>query len=353
MPETAVGDAPGRANLIGEHTDYHEGFVLPVLIPQRTRVTLQRRDDRFVHAVSDAAGSGRYEIGHESRRGGWIDYLQGATEALARRGVPLTGFEAHVVSDVPVGAGVSSSAALTVAFLRALRALLDIDLDDVSLAIVARAAETDFVGAPVGIMDQMACSVGRDGEALFLDTRSLRTERVPLPATVQFAVIDSGVPHRHASGGYVVRRKESFEAAAALGVGHLRDAGVPELARLSALPPLLARRARHVVTENQRVLEAVQALRAGDAPRLGVLLSASHRSLRDDFEVSAPEVDTLVAIAERHPSVFGARLTGGGFGGAIVAAMRPGSDQDADEIVAEYADAVGRKGSVLAVVHSL
>jgi galactokinase len=349
MPETAVGDAPGRANLMGDHTDYHEGFVLPTLIPQLTRVTLRRRRDNNVSAISDAAGAGRYELGRESKRGGWIDYLQGATEAFAKRGIPLTGFDAQLASDIPIGAGVSSSAALTVAFLRALRELFNATLDDVELAVVARSVETDFVGAPVGIMDPMACSVGHRGEALFIDTRTLATERVPLPATVQFAVIDSGVAHRHAGGGYVTRRKESFAAAAALGVDHLRDVRVDDLCRLAALPPLLARRARHVVTENQRVVDAVAALRSGDGDRLGALFTASHRSLRDDYQVSTPDVDRLVEIAEHRPAVFGARLTGGGFGGAIVVAMRPGSAQTANDIVTEYATTGGR-GSLLTII---
>lgn len=350
MLNGVAAQAPGRVNLIGEHTDYQEGFVLPTTIPRWTRVRLRSRDDHQVRIVSDAEGTGSYELGGESRQDSWIDYIQGTTVALARQGVRFAGFDAQITSDIPIGAGVSSSAALTVALLRALRQLFDLRLDDVELAVAARAVETDFVGAPVGIMDQMACSVGRSGEALFLDTRNLRTEQVPLPATVQFAVIDSGVAHQHAGGEYAVRRRESFEAAAALGVRYLRDVAIDDLWRLSALPPLLARRARHVVTENQRVLDAVVALRAGDAPRVGALLTKSHRSLRDDYEVSIPAVDRLVEIAEQRPSVFGARLTGGGFGGAIVVAMKPGSATTADEIVAEYTSPKGPRGSVLAIV---
>jgi galactokinase len=349
--DAIVAEAPGRVNLIGEHTDYHQGFVLPALIPQRTQVRLRRRPDRRVQAASDAVGRADYELGHERRRGGWIDYLQGVTAALAQRGATIGGFDVEIESDIPVGAGVSSSAALTVALLRGLRTLFDLRLDDVELAVVARAAETDFVGAPVGIMDQMACSLGRNGEALFLDTRSLQFERIPLPSSIEFAVIDSGVAHRHASGGYTERRQESFEAARLLGIAYLRDASADDVEqRLSSASPLLARRARHIVTENQRVLDAVDALRVGDAPRLGSLLKASHRSLRDDFEVSVPAVDRLVEIADRHPAVFGARMTGGGFGGAVVVAMKPQSKGAAAEIVAEYAAGGAETGTLLALI---
>ena len=173
-------------------------------------------------------------------------------------------------------------------------------------------------------MDQMVCSVGLPGAALFLDTRSLVYESIPLPDTADLAVVDSGIAHQHAGGDYATRRRESFAAAAALGVDYLRDAGPADLDRLERLPPVLCRRARHVVTENQRVLAAVEALRRGDAAQFGALLNASHRSLRDDYETSLPEIDVLVALAQADPDVYGARLTGGGFGGAVVMVTRPG-----------------------------
>lgn len=351
MPDAVTAEAPGRVNLMGEHTDYQEGFVLPTLIPQRTRIALRRRADRQVRATSVEFGSGIYELGHESRGKAWLDYVQGVTAALAQRQLAIDeGFDAQITSEIPGGAGVSSSAALTVALLRGLRALFGLALDDVALAMVARAAETDFVGAPVGIMDQMACSLGIAGEAMLLDTRSLDITRIALPPTVWFAVIDSGVSHQHASGGYQARRRESFDAAAALGVAHLRDAGPDAMARLGELPPVLARRARHVMTENGRVLEAADALRAGDARRLGTLFNASHQSLRDDYEVSTPEIDRLVDIARHHDAVYGARLTGGGFGGAVVVAMQPDDGGEATRIATEYAAATGRPGSVLALI---
>jgi galactokinase len=349
MPDAVAADAPGRVNLIGEHTDYHEGYVLPMVIPQRTHVQLTPRDDREVHARSTAfAGAGRYELGRESRQHGWIDYVQGVTHALASHGFVVGGFEAEISSTVPTGAGVSSSAALTVSLLRALRLAFALPLDAIEIARVARAAETDFVGAPVGIMDQMAASVGCDGEGLFIDTRSLATDRVPLPPSLEVVVLDSGVTHTHAGGAYAQRRQESFEAAPLLGVDTLRDVGVDALPRLDDLPPLLACRARHIITENARVLDAVDALRRVDLLRLRALFRASHASMRDDFEISTAEIDTLVRLADAEPDVFGARLTGGGFGGAVVVLARRGTGAAiAERVVRAYNAATGRAGRVL------
>jgi len=327
MPDAVSAEAPGRVNLIGDHTDYHEGLVLPTVIPQRTRVHLRRRVDRIVsaHSVAMRPAIVDYELGSEQVSRGWIDYVQGVTAMLARRGIRLSGFDLRIESSIPPGAGVSSSAALTVSLLRALRAAFDLAMDDVTIATVARAAETDFVGAPIGIMDQMAASVGLAGQALLIDTRTLEVERVPLPADIEIMVIDSGVPHAHAGGLYAIRRRESFDAAAQLGVRCLRDVDEAALARGDGLPPLLARRARHVVTENERVRAAVDAIRAADPVRLGTLFGESHRSMRDDFETSTPHVDALVGIADAQPEVYGSRLTGGGFGGAVVILAKAGT----------------------------
>jgi galactokinase len=342
--------APGRVNLIGEHTDYHEGFVLPVVIPRQTAAAIRARADGLVRAWSAGAVDRieTFTLGDETPGRGWVDYVQGVTAALARRGLPVSGFDLRLESTVPIGAGVSSSAALEVSLLRALRARWSLDLDDLALARVAHAAETEFVGAPVGVMDQVASSLGRDGEALFLDTRTLTVERVPLPPAVDLVVIDSGIAHAHAGGAYATRRRESFDAARALGVTHLRDLDAGALGRLASIEPVLARRARHVITENQRVLDAVSALRQGDVQALGRLMDASHRSMRDDYETSTPEIDTLVAIAQAHPDVIGARLTGGGFGGSIVAlaAAARGARVGAD-VAAEYRQRTGQRGAVL------
>lgn len=362
-PDTSAS-APGRVNLLGEHTDYHEGFVLPMPIPQRTQATIAARPDRLVRAWSAGAGTGtgtdtatdtdtdtgvdQYTLGSETRGRGWLDYVQGITVALRTREFDLPGFDLHLTSTVPIGGGVSSSAALEISVLRALRDRFALPLADVELAAIGRAAETDFVGAPVGIMDQMASSVGRDGEALFLDTRTLAVERIPLPAAIELVVIDSGVAHQHAGGEYATRRRESFEAAARLGVAFLRDAGTDRLPEIDALDPVLRRRARHIVTENQRVLDAAAALRAGDAVAMGRLMHASHLSMRDDYQTSTPEIDVLVEIAQAQPAVFGARLTGGGFGGAIVALVRAGAAADVSaRVTREYKARVHRPATVI------
>ena len=321
--------APGRVNLIGEHTDYQDGFVLPCAIPQRTHATVRLRADRRVRAWSaQSADAVEYDLGDERRGAGWGDYIQGLTWVLARDGIRLGGFDLTVRSEVPVGSGLSSSAALEIATLRACRSAFDLALSDVDLARAAQRAEVEFVGAPVGIMDQMACSLAGERDALFLDTRTLAWERIPLPAALDLVVIDSGVAHQHAGGEYVTRRREAEEAARHLGLARLRDAGPETLPRLAALPPLLARRARHIITENDRVLRARSALIAADLRTLGELFSASHASLRDDYQVSVPEVDRLVAAAEAVPDVFGARMTGGGFGGAVVIAAAGGRAAD-------------------------
>jgi galactokinase len=350
MPDAVVADAPGRVNLMGEHTDYHEGYVLPTVIPQRTQVRVERRLDRRVSVVSSSVGGKRdeYDLGHETRGGGWLDYVQGVTATLARNGETISGFDARIDSTIPIGAGVSSSAALEVSLLRALRRLCSLSYDDVALAKMAQAVETDFVGAPVGIMDQMVSSLGRDGEALFLDTRSLAFERIRLPKSIDLVVIDSGVTHAHAGGEYVTRRRESFEAAQRLGVKRLRDLDVAALPRMEHLPDPLARRARHIVTENQRVLDAVDALRKGDARRLGELFLESHASMRDDYQTSTPEIDTLVAIAAASPDVYGARLTGGGFGGAVVVLAASGRGGAAAQAIRHaYETRTGRHAIVL------
>jgi galactokinase len=206
----------------------------------------------------------------------------------------------------------------------------------------------EFVGAPIGIMDQMAASLGREGEALFIDTRSLAVERVPMPTAIEVVVLDSGISHAHAGGEYAVRRRESFDAAALLGIERLRDASPASLRRIDALPPLLCRRARHIVRENQRVLDAVEALRSGDTARLGTLFAESHASQRDDYDTSTPEIDRLVTLAAEHPDVLGARLTGGGFGGAVVALARAGRGRTAARVIQDaYGRQTGKRATVL------
>jgi len=341
--------AHGRVNLIGEHTDYNGGFVLPTPIPQHTRVELTPRRDRTVHVRSDQAPeAGRYTLLREQRRGDWLDYVQGVTWALRDGGWAFAGFDATITSDVPLGAGLSSSAALEVALLRAIRATFGLDLDDTRLALLGQRAENEFVGARCGIMDQMAASLAEAGTALFLDTRSLEVRGVPLPRVADLVVIHSGVSHAISGGDYNTRRAECEAAARLLGVSQLRDLSLADLRRLAELPEPLGRRARHVVTEDARVLDAVAALDANDMATLGRLFGESHMSMRDDFEVSVPEVDLLVDIATSDAAVFGARLTGGGFGGSVVMLARAGDGRQAGErITRAYAAQSGATPTLL------
>jgi galactokinase len=339
-------------NLIGEHTDYNGGFVLPMAIPQQTEVELAPREDRKVRAFSANLGAAgkvdEYELGQEKRGRGWLDYVQGVTYVLREAGLTVGGFDLWLRSDVPLGSGLSSSAALEVALLRGLREAFGLTLDDVRIALLGQKVECDFVGAPVGVMDQMASSLAHGSAALFLDTRTLQYERVPLPAGVEPIVINSGVTHSHSGGDYRVRRAECERAAAQLGVAQLRDLPDAELPRAMALPDPLGRRVRHVLTENARVLATVRALRSGDLAALGPLLYDSHASQRDDYEVSVPEIDLLVDLARAEPDVLGARLTGGGFGGSVVMLARAGKGAGAAaRIVARYSEKSAHKGTIL------
>jgi galactokinase len=344
-----VASAPGRVNLIGEHTDYNGGFVMPMALPLRTTAALARSGDDRVQAASTQMGTGlaALRLGAEARTATWIDYVAGVTQALARAGLTIGGFDLAVTSAVPLGSGLSSSAALEVAVLRGLRRLFALELDDVTLARLGQRAENDLVGAPVGIMDQMAASIAGEGEALFLDTRTLEHERIPLPADVEVLVIDSGIRHSHAGGEYRTRRAECEEGARLLGASQLRDVTPADLPRIAALPAVIARRARHVVTEDARVLEAREALRAGDAVAMGALMDASHVSMRDDFEISLPAIDRLVELARALPGALGARLTGGGFGGAIVVLGRAGTAAGFPRVAGAYRRATGHEATLL------
>jgi galactokinase len=344
--------APGRVNLIGEHTDYQDGFVLPITIPQGTTVELSPRADVEARVWSaNTSGSGppaRFVVGEETVTHAWYDYVQGVTVAVRAAGHRIGGFDARIESTVPVGSGLSSSAALEVALLRALREAFTLPLDDLGIALCAHRAETEFVGAPVGLMDQMACSLGGPASALFIDTRARTWDKVPLPDRLRLVVIDSGVPHSHATGEYRTRRAEAEAAARALGVPMLRDLGPEDLPRIDGLAEPLRRRARHIVTENARVVAAVEALRAGQDERLGRLLYESHESLRRDYEVTVPELDTLVDLARDFGVYVGARMTGGGFGGAVILLAPERTPPGAEAALTEaYARRTGRTATVL------
>jgi galactokinase len=307
--------APGRVNLIGDHTDYHDGFVLPMAIDRDCVIAFAARDDARVRVRSldvdgavdlDAAG------GNEKKGVGpaWGRFVAGALDALAARGRAAVGMDAALASTVPVGSGLSSSSALSVALTLALADVAGLELDARDAAQAALDAEVRATGVPGGLMDQLTALFGRRDHALLIDCRALSVEPIPLPDELAVLVVDSGLPRTLAGSAYAERRAASESVAARLGVPALRDA---PLDRVQDEP-----RARHVVTENQRVLEFAAALRAGDTDVLGSLLLASHASLRDDYEVSTPELDAAVALLVEH-GALGARLTGAGFGGCVVA----------------------------------
>jgi galactokinase len=325
--EPRVFSAPGRVNLIGEHTDYNEGFVLPMAIAERTYVAAAPRSDGTIRVYSLELKKDRsFKLSDPwARRGKWLDYIEGVARALTLRGVNVAGADLYVTSDVPLGAGLSSSAALELAVGLAFNALGGGLLTPHDLALAGRAAENDFVGVRSGAMDQLASALGREGHALCIDCRSLEVTPVPLPKDdVRFVVCDTGVRHAHANNGYNERREECERALALLRaagrpVESLREVGIEELDALSRiLPEPLDRRVRHVVRENARTTAAVDALKRGHLAGFGRLMNGSHASLRDDYEVSAPELDFVVAHAQREPGVIGARMTGGGFGGSAV-----------------------------------
>jgi galactokinase len=321
--------APGRVNLIGEHTDYNEGFVLPFAIDRRTIVAAGAREDAVIRVASTFSDE-VVEIplaGLDAARGsaGWADYPLGVAWALGRSGADLAavpGIDLVIDSNVPVGAGLSSSAAIECAVALALDDLWRLGLARPALARVGQLAENEFVGAPTGIMDQSASLLGEADAAVFLDCRTLASEVVPLgfaAAGLTLLVMDTGVSHSHATGGYRERRASCEAGAAAMGVASLRDLTVDDLTRAKAeLDDVTFRRVRHIVTENQRVLDVVATLRSEGPSAIGPLLDASHTSMRDDFEISVPELDLAVETAREH-GALGARMTGGGFGGAAIA----------------------------------
>jgi galactokinase len=333
----SVVRAPGRVNLIGEHTDYNDGFVLPMAIDREVRIEFEPRTDRRV-----IVGSDRFEepcdfsLDRLERGEGWIEYVKGIAWALQESGRTLAGWEGSVSSRVPVGAGLSSSAALELAVARTFAAASSLPWEPVEMARLARKAEAEWVGVQCGIMDPLACAAARKGHALLIDCRTLRIDPVPLPAGTAVAVLDTGTRRRLADSGYNERRAQCEEAARTLGVKALRDAA----AGLDRLGGILQRRARHVVSENERTLRAAEAMKAGDAEKLGGLMDASHASLRDDYEVSTPALDAIVEIARTQPGCFGARMTGAGFGGCAVALVRQDAAADLSEKVVE---AYGRK----------
>lgn len=339
-PPTFIVRAPGRVNLIGGSTDYNDGFVLPMAIEQAVWIAMRPRLDRLVRIRSlDMDQPADFDLDAlGSRQGGWTDYPRGVAWALQDAGIPLHGWEGVLKSDVPIGAGLSSSAAIELATARAFHAAGPWEWDGPKIADLARRVENEYLGLKTGIMDQMISAMGRQGFAILLDARSLEIRQVPVPSEAAVIVLDTATRRGLRDSGYNERVAQCRAAAEALGVPKLRDVSLERLQDVGAnLDPVLYKRARHVVTENQRVLQAAAAMEAGDAAQLGALISASHHSLRDDFENTTREIDLMVAQAEAQEGCLGARLIGGGFGGAALALVRTASvDNFVDQVGEAY-----------------
>ncbi len=344
---SGVWSAPGRVNLIGEHTDYNEGFVLPFSIDRRTYAALSLRTDgiaRVASSFTDQVVEIPVEKISKNSVSGWSGYPLGVAWALMQAGGQPSGFDLYVESNVPVGAGLSSSAAIECSVAMALNDLWGANLDRSALAKIGQRAENEIVGAPTGIMDQTASLFGMIDHAVFLDCRSLLAEAIPLGLqqnSLEIVVMDTKVSHRLVDGGYATRRAACEEGAKQMGVSSLRDVEIKHLARAETLlQSLVFKRTRHVVTENARVLETVGLLKTFGPQSIGALLYASHKSMRDDFEISIDELDCAVETAMAVGAV-GARMTGGGFGGAAIALIHSSKVAELKSAVGEAFEARG------------
>jgi len=342
-------NAPGRVNLIGEHTDYNEGFVLPIAMERGISYTIAPRDDRNVRLYSanfqeldefSLADIQRSEVG-------WSNYPRGVAKFLSER-ITLRGMDALIYGNLPIGAGLSSSAAMEVGAALSFQAVSSFQMDRKSLALICQRAENEFVGMRCGIMDQLASLLSQEGMALFIDCRSLETKNIPFPKGYCIAICDSQVRRELVSSEYNKRRQECEKAAEILGIKALRDA-TPQMLEENRkrLEGTIYKRAKHVVDENQRVLLAIETLEKNDIQRFGELMKESHISLRDLYEVSAKELDILVEIALGIPDVLGARLTGAGFGGCTVNLLRDeGKENFETTVKAKYREATGLEGEI-------
>ena len=345
-PPTVVVRAPGRVNLIGEHTDYNDGFVLPMAIERAAWIALRPRAGNDALAVSLDYGeehSFRLDDSPSARGSGWLEYLRGTAWALSDAGHALHAWEGIVAGDVPIGAGLSSSAALELATACAFAAVSDIPWDAPAMARLAQRAENEWVGMNCGIMDQMISAVGQRGHAVLIDCRSLELRAVPLPPSTLVVVLDTATRRGLVDSAYNERRQQCSAAARHFGVVALRDVSVGEFAEGSTgMDALTMQRARHVVSESARTLAAADAMAAGDVTTLGRLMDESHASLRDDFQVSSHELDVMVGLARTEAGCLGARMTGAGFGGCAVALVeRIAATTFAVDVARRYERATG------------
>ncbi len=353
-PEVVVR-APGRVNLMGEHTDYNDGYVLPVALDRAAWIAAAPIEEREVRVYAlDMASGVTFSLENiPPSDGNWADYPRGVAWVLQERGLHLAGMEAVLTSSVPVGSGLSSSAAVEVAFAYTWQRLSGFRLNRRDLALACQRAENVYVGVNCGIMDQMASALGAKGHALLLDCRTLETETVPLPRGVAIVVADTGVRRQLAASEYNVRRSQCERAVQLLstdlpGIRALRDVTPQDLERLKKrLPEVIYRRARHVVNDNARVFQVKKALQQGDLATVGALMRACHISLRDDYEVSSPELDALAEAAWKVEGCYGSRLTGAGFGGCTVSLVAEGAVPDFQAYVAAaYEKAFSRRPEI-------
>lgn len=353
-PPAFLARAPGRVNLIGEHTDYHGGFVLPMAIDRATWLAGRPRADRTVtlHSLDyDETKSFTLDALAPGAVKGWIRYSQAVAGALRESGERVSGWEGVVGGDIPIGAGLASSASFALANAGACAAASGLRWQPLEMARVCLRAENHWIGLNCGIMDQLVSACAPAGHALLIDCREVSFQPIPIPQGLRIVVLDTGKRRGLADTAYNDREAECAAAARALGVPELRDA---DQARLIAagLDEVLRKRARHVVTENARTLSAAEALRTGDVERFGALMDASHASLRDDYEVSCEELDTIVAMARRQPHCVGARMTGAGFGGCAIAAVKGRGDHFEEHVASEYRERTGLQPSIFACVTS-
>ena len=336
---TVLARAPGRVNLIGEHTDYNEGFVLPAAITRETRMLVAPRDDGRVQlSALDLGRQTTFDLADgtvtPSSEERWSNYVRGVAAGLLKAGYRLRGMDVLMQGDVPIGAGLSSSAAVEMAAVQAFSAVGDLTVPPEQAARIGQQAEHAFVGTNCGLMDQLASALGQPDHVLLIDCRDLSFQPVPVPPAAAILIADTAVRRQLASSAYNERRAQCEAAAAALGVPSLRDATL-QMLDAAHLEPLIDKRARHIISEDDRVLECVAALRAGDLAAAGRLMDASHCSLRDLYEVSSVELDIMVELLREQPGCYGARLTGAGFGGCAVALMADRALEAAIPIVAE------------------
>lgn len=337
--------APGRVELLGNHTDYNAGVVLSAALDLGISAKGRRLDGGQVALTSEGMeGRSTAEVASLAPREEWSDYPLGVAKVLRDAGYPVEGFEAAFASTLPVGAGLSSSAAMEVCTAVLLTRLFGFSIEPLDLARLCRRAENEFVGVNCGLLDQASSVFGKKGQAVFLDCRTETVENIPFPDGVSLLIVHSGVKHALTGGEYNERRAQCFAAADILGVAALRDATTADLAA-TAMPDLVRRRATHITGENERVFAAVEHLRNGNAAAFGQLMTASHQSSIENFENSTPELDALVRIANAQPGVYGARLTGGGFGGAIVSLVDSARIEEiAPAVEAAYLAETGHHG---------